>query len=77
MRELPPTLAESGIEECEQIPISLFRERHVCSVPPTYFPTVSSQFIADWLLALRSLCAQDHYLSRLDRAGLLTGQNTS
>ncbi|WP_299648367.1 AraC family transcriptional regulator [uncultured Tateyamaria sp.] len=42
---------------------------------PTLFSTVSSAFIADWLVALRSLCAQDHYLSLLDRSGLLTDQS--
>ncbi|MEJ8561600.1 AraC family transcriptional regulator ligand-binding domain-containing protein [Yoonia sp. GPGPB17] len=37
---------------------------------PTLFSTVSSQFIADWLVALRSLCTQKHYLSLLERSDL-------
>ena len=37
---------------------------------PTLFSTVSSQFIADWLVALRSLCTQKHYRSLLERSDL-------
>ena len=39
---------------------------------PTLYSTVSSQFIEDWLQALESLCAQDHYLSLLKRSDLPT-----
>ncbi|MFK7869409.1 MAG: AraC family transcriptional regulator ligand-binding domain-containing protein [Roseobacter sp.] len=37
---------------------------------PTSFSTVSSQFIEDWLGALRVLCDQGHYASLLARADL-------
>lgn len=36
------------------------------------FSTVSSHFIADWLVALRSMCAPAHYQSLLVRSGLPT-----
>ena len=39
------------------------------------FSTVSSQFIHDWLVALRLLCADDHYTSLLERADLPVGDD--
>ncbi|WP_425039772.1 AraC family transcriptional regulator ligand-binding domain-containing protein [Primorskyibacter sp. S187A] len=37
---------------------------------PPLISTVSSAFIADWLVALRALCAPDHYASLLKRSHL-------
>jgi AraC-like DNA-binding protein len=37
--------------------------------------TVSIQFVADWLDALRPLCSDDHFLSLLKRSDLETGQS--
>lgn len=37
--------------------------------------TVSSQFIADWLAALRPLCSADHFASLLQRSDLQTGED--
>lgn len=39
------------------------------------FSTVSSQFIADWLGALRPLCCDDHFVSLLKRSDMLAEQN--
>ncbi len=47
------------------------------TVAPTLYSTVSRQFIADWLAALRPLCSDPKYLSFLKRADLMTDQNTS
>ncbi|MBY5934740.1 AraC family transcriptional regulator [Tateyamaria omphalii] len=41
----------------------------------TLFSTVSSEFIVDWLVALRSLCTDEHFLSLLDRSDLPTDHN--
>ena len=46
-------------------------------VAPTLYSTVSRQFIADWLAALRLLCSDDEYLSFLKRADLMTDQDPS
>ncbi|MEO0773649.1 MAG: AraC family transcriptional regulator ligand-binding domain-containing protein [Pseudomonadota bacterium] len=42
------------------------------SIAPTQYATVSSQFIADWLTALRPLSTDAHFASLLDRADLST-----
>lgn len=47
------------------------------TVAPTLYSTVSRQFIADWLAALRPLCSDAEYLSFLKRADLMTDQNPS
>ncbi|MFK7940648.1 MAG: AraC family transcriptional regulator ligand-binding domain-containing protein [Roseovarius sp.] len=39
--------------------------------------TVSSQFIADWLEALRPLCGADHFRSLLERSDLQTDQEAA
>lgn len=49
----------------------------VSSVATTQYSTVSRQFIADWLAALRPLCSDAQYLSTLKRAGLVENQNPS
>lgn len=41
----------------------------------TIFSTVSSQFIADWLAALRPLCTEAQFLSLLKRSDMLADQN--
>ncbi|MEL6681505.1 MAG: AraC family transcriptional regulator ligand-binding domain-containing protein [Pseudomonadota bacterium] len=38
--------------------------------PTILYPTVSAQFVEDWLVALRALCADAHYASLLRRSGL-------
>ena len=43
-------------------------------VTPTLYSTVSRQFIADWLAALRPLCTNTEYHSFLKRAGLIADQ---
>ena len=40
------------------------------------YSTVSSQFIDDWLSALRTLCAEDHYKDLLKRSDLPSDGNT-
>lgn len=40
----------------------------------TLYSTVSGQFVADWLDALRVLCPPDQYASLLDRAGVMADQ---
>lgn len=40
------------------------------SEPAALYSTVSSQFIQDWLLALKQLCAEDHYAYLLQRSDL-------
>lgn len=47
------------------------------AVAPTQYSTVSRLFIADWLDALRPLCAEAAYLSLLERSDLLADQNPS
>ena len=42
---------------------------------PTLYSTVSSQFIAGWLAALRPLCSDAQFLSLLKRSDLLADQN--
>lgn len=42
---------------------------------PTLYSTVSRQFIADWLVALRPLCSDAEYLSLLKCADLMNDQN--
>ncbi|WP_224825632.1 AraC family transcriptional regulator [Cognatishimia sp. MH4019] len=42
---------------------------------PPLLSTVSSQFIADWLKALRPLCSDRHFESLLKRSDLLTDQD--
>lgn len=44
---------------------------------PTIYSTVSRQFIADWLAALRPLCTDTQYLSFLKRAELTLEQSPS
>lgn len=39
---------------------------------PTHYSTVSSQFIADWLDALRPLCSRAQWQSLLDRSDLVS-----
>ena len=43
-------------------------------IAPTLYSTVSSQFIADWLTALRPLCTEVEYRSFLNRADLVPDQ---
>lgn len=45
------------------------------TIAPTHYSTVSSQFIADWLKALRQLCTQAQYLSLLKRSDLAVDHN--
>ena len=40
------------------------------NVAPTILSTVSSQFVDDWLAALRALCTEEHMASLLGRSGL-------
>ncbi|MEO0372613.1 MAG: AraC family transcriptional regulator ligand-binding domain-containing protein [Pseudomonadota bacterium] len=40
------------------------------TITPTQYATVSGQFIADWLTALRPLCDAPHFAQLLDRANL-------
>lgn len=49
----------------------------IAEVVPTLYSTVSRQFIADWLAALRPLCTDAEYQSFLKRADLIEGQNLS
>lgn len=44
---------------------------------PTLYATVSRQFIADWLGALRVLCTDSEYASFLKRADLIADQDPS
>ncbi len=46
-------------------------------VTPTLYSTVSRQFIADWLAALRPLCTDTEYRSFLQRADLKADQVSS
>lgn len=43
----------------------------------THYSTVSRQFIADWLAALRPLCTDTEYLSLLKRSDLMADQVTT
>ncbi len=45
------------------------------SITPPPFSTVSSHLIQDWLLALQSLCSQEHYASLLARSELPADDN--
>lgn len=47
------------------------------SVAPPQYSTVSRQFIADWLAALRPLCSDAQYISLLKRAELAADQDPS
>ena len=49
----------------------------IAEVVPTLYSTVSRQFIADWLAALRPLCSETEYLSFLKRAELMADQDPS
>lgn len=49
----------------------------IAEVVPTLYSTVSRQFIADWLAALRPLCSDVEYQSFLKRADLIEDQNLS
>jgi hypothetical protein len=40
------------------------------NVTPTILSTVSSQFVDDWLAALRALCPEAQMASLLSRSGL-------
>ena len=40
------------------------------NVTPTILSTVSSQFVDDWLVALRALCPEAQMASLLSRSGL-------
>ncbi|AVL53185.1 AraC family transcriptional regulator [Roseobacter denitrificans] len=40
-----------------------------------HLSTVSSQFIADWLAALRPLCSADHFTDLLQRSDLQSGED--
>jgi len=42
---------------------------------PTLYSTVSRQFIADWLAALRPLCTEQDFLSLLERAEVMADHN--
>lgn len=44
---------------------------------PTLYSTVSRQFIADWLAALRPLCSDAQYIALLERADLMADQDLS
>lgn len=46
-------------------------------VATTLYSTVSRQFIADWLAALRPLCSGAEYASFMKRADLMSDQNSS
>lgn len=46
-------------------------------IAPTLYSTVSRQFIADWLTALRPLCTEIEYRSFLKRADLMPDQAPS
>lgn len=46
-------------------------------IAPTHYSTVSRQFIADWLAALRPLCTDTEYHSLLTRSDLLSDQMPS
>ena len=43
---------------------------------PPQFSTVSSQFISDWLMALRPLCTAEHFASLLARSNLETDNDS-
>lgn len=47
------------------------------AIAPTHYSTVSRQFIADWLDALRPLCPEAKFQSFLQRADLTADQNLS
>ncbi len=51
--------------------------RMIPAAATTPYATVSRQFIADWLQALRPLCSKAEYLSFLDRADLMVDQDPS